>query len=50
MEKLIDIGSDPVASLLNLLLADKSTKKEHHMGDGYLRGTWPRFRGQGADR
>lgn len=27
MEKLIDIGSDPVASLLNLLLADKSTKK-----------------------
>lgn len=27
MEKLIDIGSDPVASLLDLLLADKSTKK-----------------------
>lgn len=27
MEKLIDIGSDPVASLLDLLLADKSTKR-----------------------
>jgi hypothetical protein len=27
VEKLIDIGSDPVASLLDLLLADKSTKR-----------------------
>ena len=27
MEKLIDIGSNPVASVLELLLADKSTKK-----------------------
>ena len=27
MEKLIDIGSNPVASLLDLLLADKSTKR-----------------------
>ena len=27
MEKLIDIGSNPVAPLLNLLLVDKSTKK-----------------------
>ena len=27
MEKLIDIGSDPVTSLLDLLLADKSTKR-----------------------
>lgn len=27
MEKLIDIGSSPVAALLELLLQDKSTKK-----------------------